>query len=722
MASNSLVFNIIARDRTGPALAKAATNVTKATLSAAKSTGMLTAKVSAAAVAATTLVGAVAPAAGAVLLLPAAGFAAAAAFGALKIATSGLSDAMSASDPQAYAEELKKLSPAGREVVKTLKAMEPAWRAVRNAVQQATFKGVAGDLKTLAGQQLPVLRRRLSEVGAGWNAGIRASLKLAATKGFVKDTDTALGNAAKATRIFAGSMAPAISGLRHIGVVGSKFLPALAKGIEGGAKSFERWAAGARKSGELESRIKAAITVVRQLGTIAGNVRTTIAAVFKAGDSAGRGKGLLAWLTEASTKMAAFAQSAQGQQAIATFFSTVDRVVRAAAAAWREFTAQGMPVFSTLSLIWKVAQPLLSNLEQWAPTIGKIAAVVLPVIVTFKTLATVVGGLVGVIGGVTRAVTLMGAGMAATPWGLVIAGAAALGLALGYLVANAGKVKTAIGEMTAKVIGYDLPARKGAEGSRLFAEAARLVNSRAVQTIGALINMDAAMRRVTETTNRSTSAAIGWEASLDEVSASALANGRSLNIQNAAGRANVTALTNAAQAAWAKRDADIAANMTVEEANRHYQNSINKLRQVGQQAGYAKGELESIVGQYDITVLLKIKQTGVSLSALPGGIGAIAGAALQGMSQLPGRARGGPVRKGMPYLVGEEGPEVVVPGSNGTVLNNRQTTAAASRGTAMGSTLTLNLQGGGSGLERMFLSWLLGAIRRAGGNVSAVGL
>lgn len=47
-----------------------------------------------------------------------------------------------------------------------------------------------------------------------------------------------------------------------------------------------------------------------------------------------------------------------------------------------------------------------------------------------------------------------------------------------------------------------------------------------------------------------------------------------------------------------------------------------------------------------------------------GGIGAL-------LKVLPGRASGGPVSKDRPYIVGEEGPEVFVPGNSGTIIPNR---------------------------------------------------
>lgn len=48
-----------------------------------------------------------------------------------------------------------------------------------------------------------------------------------------------------------------------------------------------------------------------------------------------------------------------------------------------------------------------------------------------------------------------------------------------------------------------------------------------------------------------------------------------------------------------------------------------------------------------------------------GGVGGLFGALLGGF-----RAEGGPVSAGVPYVVGERGPEIVVPKSNGTVIPN----------------------------------------------------
>jgi len=53
------------------------------------------------------------------------------------------------------------------------------------------------------------------------------------------------------------------------------------------------------------------------------------------------------------------------------------------------------------------------------------------------------------------------------------------------------------------------------------------------------------------------------------------------------------------------------------------------------------------------------------------------------MLTIPGRARGGPVRGGRPYLVGEAGPELFVPSETGTVVSAGKTAAMSGNGGAV---------------------------------------
>src|SRR5204863_9580950 len=69
---------------------------------------------------------------------------------------------------------------------------------------------------------------------------------------------------------------------------------------------------------------------------------------------------------------------------------------------------------------------------------------------------------------------------------------------------------------------------------------------------------------------------------------------------------------------------------------------------------------------------------------LIGNAGSVPGNYGSGIFALPARASGGPVVAGQPYLVGEEGPEIHVPSTAGTIIPNKA---------LGGSKVTLNFYG-----------------------------
>jgi hypothetical protein len=77
------------------------------------------------------------------------------------------------------------------------------------------------------------------------------------------------------------------------------------------------------------------------------------------------------------------------------------------------------------------------------------------------------------------------------------------------------------------------------------------------------------------------------------------------------------------------------------------------------------------------------------------------------------RAAGGPVTAGTPYLVGEKGPEIVVPGQSGTVIPNHR--IGGSGGAGVGSPMVVNIYPKSLPTDRELIDLVTNLRRRNGG-------
>lgn len=113
----------------------------------------------------------------------------------------------------------------------------------------------------------------------------------------------------------------------------------------------------------------------------------------------------------------------------------------------------------------------------------------------------------------------------------------------------------------------------------------------------------------------------------------------------------------------------------------------------------------------------------VSIGIRITGVGNVSAAAAAIRKQYA-RARGGPVQAGQPYWVGEEGPELVFPSGNGTVINasaSRRMAAGLPTGYAAGGSPASSSPAGGTrvvfditGAETKFKAWMREWIRTEG--------
>ncbi|MGL5442430.1 MAG: helix-turn-helix domain-containing protein [[Mycobacterium] stephanolepidis] len=169
--------------------------------------------------------------------------------------------------------------------------------------------------------------------------------------------------------------------LLDIGTVGSTFLPQLAQGATNAANSFAKFVADARETGRMQQWIQTGIDAMRQLGDIAGNLGSTIAGVFRAGQ--GVGGGFLSSLQTVTQTMSDFVNSAQGRTALGAFFTGANEALAALS-----------PILKT------VGESVLGTILPAFTSLGTAAAPALQAVFTnlaevMKTLAPVVTSLSG---------------------------------------------------------------------------------------------------------------------------------------------------------------------------------------------------------------------------------------------------------------------------------------------------------------------------------------
>lgn len=194
-------------------------------------------------------------------------------------------------------------------------------------------------------------------------------------------------------------------------------------------------------------------------------------------------------------------------------------------------------------------------------------------------------------------------------------------------------------------------------------------------------------------------------------------NGKTLDDNTAKGQANKQAIFDQIKLLEEQRDAAIAAGdgtkAGTDKANAAYIAQIEKLRALAVAAGLPVGPLDAILDKYkdiaqqadiDKTITIHYKTVGT-----PTGVTELG----RGLSRdkFNERASGGTVMRGQPYLVGENGPEIIWPGSAGYVSNASDTARMLSGAGGGSRPLNLVYNGDTGGLDGLFYSWLMKAVR-----------
>jgi phage-related protein len=267
------------------------------------------------------LVAALAPAVAALsaALVPAI-FTAVGAMAALKLATSGVGAALKdAFDPKKAAqfnEELKKLAPAARSFVMEVKNLHGAWKQVQQDVQQAFFQPLKGALTQLSNNLLPTLHRGLVGLAGDFGAMGR---ELARAFGSRKADFASIFIAAhEAIKPFIPALAAVAGAFVTIAAVAGPLFASLSGGFAKLLTQFSSFIEQAASSGALAQFFDDALVILRQFGGLLHNVFDLVSAVI--GALQADGGQALGFLSALIGQLAAFFATAQGKKVLADVF------------------------------------------------------------------------------------------------------------------------------------------------------------------------------------------------------------------------------------------------------------------------------------------------------------------------------------------------------------------------------------------------------------------
>ena len=255
--------------------------------------------------------------AGAVGLLPAAGAAAGAVFGALALTFNGVGEAVEAlaeGDLEEIEEALENLSPSARRFARELDSLRGPFNRLRATVQEAFFTEFVGDLTRLSRDLLPTLREGLADVSGA--LGRFGEQFLAAFR-----TDEAIGVFEELFNSVARiieSLTPAFTRLSESLIqalgAGLPFLEQLGDAISNLITRFADFISESVESGAFTQFLQDAFDTLESLGELGEAVGRLLVALF--GEAGDEGRSFIDTLTEVINRFAEFFESAEGQDAI----------------------------------------------------------------------------------------------------------------------------------------------------------------------------------------------------------------------------------------------------------------------------------------------------------------------------------------------------------------------------------------------------------------------
>jgi hypothetical protein len=266
---------------------------------------------------------------GAVGLIPGAVGAAGVAAATASLSFGKLVTYFTAASDKKKTEAFNELSASGKNLATTIDGLKPRFEALRTAVQDSAFEGLAAQVKPLADTYFPMLQRTMVAIAAGFNVAATSVAAFFRQKDTAASMSGAFASIQTAVRNVTVAVKPLVQAFTDVFVVGTSRLPGLTAGVGALAEKFAAFIRNARESGQLGAWIDLGIAKIEQLGRITQNVGGILMSIFRAADSSGAD--FLSTVERITGGINTFLRSAEGQTAIVALFREIKATVDALA-------------------------------------------------------------------------------------------------------------------------------------------------------------------------------------------------------------------------------------------------------------------------------------------------------------------------------------------------------------------------------------------------------
>lgn len=245
----------------------------------------------------------------------------------LKIAFSGVGSAIKdAFDPSKAAQfnaELKKLAPAARSFVLEIKKLGPVFKGLKQDIQQTFFVQFEGSLTRLVRNVFPTVRAGLHQISADLGRMAKGLFStLSNSRGDLASIFIAAHQAILPFIPLVGQLAGAFVTLA---AVAGPFLADLSAGLAKLGSNFAAFINESANSGGLAGFFAGAETVLKSVAGLLGQVGTLVGNIVEAlGASGGQAFGIV---TEIVKELNAFLDTAAGKQDLAAIFNLLNTVL-----------------------------------------------------------------------------------------------------------------------------------------------------------------------------------------------------------------------------------------------------------------------------------------------------------------------------------------------------------------------------------------------------------